>query len=241
MPSGFRQHRQQRLLRVQAVLGLVEDDRRGRSMTSSVTSSPRCAGRQCMKSAPARRLRHQRARSPGRARRPRAASAASSPGPSTSRRRCRRRRRRATAATGSVEQLDAAAERAHTRDALRARPAGSSKPGGDATRTCTPSITAACASDVATLLPSPTNAIVRPRSDAPPLGQRQAVGQRLAGMLLVGQRVDHAQPRRRRGERLEPRLRERADHDARRPSARGCARRRRSSRGRRARRPPAAR
>ena len=39
-----------RTLRVQAVLGLIEDDRGcAESMTSSVTSSPRCAGRQCMK------------------------------------------------------------------------------------------------------------------------------------------------------------------------------------------------
>ncbi len=46
---------------------------------------------------------------------------------------------------------------------------------------------------------------------AEPFGQRQAVGQRLAGMLFVGQRVDDAQPRRGVGESLETRLRERAD------------------------------
>ena len=43
------QHQQQRLLRVQPVLGLIEHHRQDDSITSSVTSSPRCAGRQCMK------------------------------------------------------------------------------------------------------------------------------------------------------------------------------------------------
>ena len=48
---------------------------------------------------------------------------------------------------------------------------------------------------------------------APPLAQRQAVGQRLARVLVVGQRVDHVQPRRRGGELLEQPLRERPDDD----------------------------
>ena len=48
-------HQQQRFLRVQPVFGLVEDHRlRGYSMTPSVTSSPRLAGRQCMKTASGR-------------------------------------------------------------------------------------------------------------------------------------------------------------------------------------------
>ena len=47
------QHQQQRLLAVQPVLGLIEDaPTPSDSKTSAVTSSPRCAGRQCMKSAP---------------------------------------------------------------------------------------------------------------------------------------------------------------------------------------------
>ena len=41
----------QRLLHVQPVLGFVPDHDCGPSMTSAVTSSPRCAGRQCMKTA----------------------------------------------------------------------------------------------------------------------------------------------------------------------------------------------
>jgi hypothetical protein len=49
-----------RLLRVQPVLRLVEDARRGPSMTSSVTSSPRCAGRQCRKMASGAGPRHER-------------------------------------------------------------------------------------------------------------------------------------------------------------------------------------
>jgi hypothetical protein len=52
------------------------------------------------------------------------------------------------------------------------------------------------------------------RQIAQPLRQRQAVGQRLARVLLVGQRVDHAEARRRRGERLEARLRVSADDRA---------------------------
>ena len=64
------------------------------------------------------------------------------------------------------------------------------------------------------MLPSPTKAIVRPRRLPELLGQRQAVGQRLAGMFLVGERVDDVQARRGVGESFEPRLRERADDRA---------------------------
>ena len=46
--SSLQHQRQDRLLRVQAVFGLVEDDRFGPSSTSAVISSPRWAGRQCM-------------------------------------------------------------------------------------------------------------------------------------------------------------------------------------------------
>jgi hypothetical protein len=61
------------------------------------------------------------------------------------------------------------------------------------------------------LLPSPTYAIVRPRS-VRALLQRQEVGDRLARMLLVGERVDtcSAAPPRRTPEHL---LREGADDD----------------------------
>ena len=48
--------------------------------------------------------------------------------------------------------------------------------------------------------------------------QRQQVGQRLAGVLLVGERVDHVQPRRRRRELHQPVLRKRPDHHARHPA-----------------------
>ena len=53
----------------------------------------------------------------------------------------------------------------------------------------------------------------RTAAEAPePLGERQAVGQRLAGMFLVGQRVDDLELWSGVGERFEARLRERA-HD----------------------------
>ncbi len=48
---------------------------------------------------------------------------------------------------------------------------------------------------------------------APSLAQRQAVGHRLTRVLLVGQRVDHVQPRGRSGELLEQALREGPDDD----------------------------
>ena len=48
--------------------------------------------------------------------------------------------------------------------------------------------------------------------------QRQQVGQRLAGVLLVGERVDHVQPRRGRRELHQPILRKRPDHHARHPA-----------------------
>ena len=95
----------------------------------------------------------------------------------------------------------------------------------------------ACAIEVATLLPSPTNATVRPARSPKPLLQRQNVGERLTRVFLVGQRVDdgHPAPRPRRrcagcpvrtcGSRRRP------------PSVRGCARRPRPTRALRARRP----
>ena len=65
------------------------------------------------------------------------------------------------------------------------------------------------------LLPSPTNASVRPAQRSQPFPQRDEIRQRLARMLLVGQRVDHVKARGRRGEFLERSLRECPDDDAR--------------------------
>ena len=53
---------------------------------------------------------------------------------------------------------------------------------------------------------------------APALVQRQEIGGRLARMLLVGQRVDHVQARRRLGELDDAVLAEGADHGARHPA-----------------------
>ena len=61
---------------------------------------------------------------------------------------------------------------------------------------------------------------------------RHHVGERLAGMLLVGQRVDDVEPWRRRRQQHRPLLRERPDARARAPSVRGCGRRLRAVRGR---------
>ena len=106
-----------------------------------------------------------------------------------------------TAARGSAVSVSRAPSLAL--DSIRSfRPGPSSKPRGEATRTLMPSSSAACASDRATLLPSPTEV----------LRQRQAVGQRLARMLIVRKSVDDPQPRRGVGERLEPALRVRP-HD----------------------------
>ena len=65
----------------------------GDSKTSAVTSSPRCAGRQCMKSAPRRRRRHQRAVDLIRLEDTAALGGFYFLRPSTSTRRCRRHRR----------------------------------------------------------------------------------------------------------------------------------------------------
>ena len=70
------------------------------SSTSSTTSSPRWAGRQCRKMAPGGAHAHERARRPGSPRSRDAAARPRPPGPSRSRCRCRRRRRPATASSG---------------------------------------------------------------------------------------------------------------------------------------------
>ena len=74
-----------------------------------------------------------------------------------------------------------------------------------------------------------------PSSDPELLAQRQHVRQRLARMLLVGQRIDDVQRAARPRRSREPLLRERADDRRPRPSARDCARRPRASRDRQAR------
>ena len=53
------------------------------------------------------------------------------------------------------------------------------------------------ASDTSTFVPSPTHATRTPSSAAEPLADRQRVGERLARVLLRGERVDHRDRRRR--------------------------------------------
>ena len=53
-PDSAQQHQQQRFLRVQPVLGLIENHRARRFHHPSLTSSPRLAGRQCMNTASGR-------------------------------------------------------------------------------------------------------------------------------------------------------------------------------------------
>ena len=75
---------------------------RGPSITSSLISSPRCAGRQCMTEGVRAGGCAAAACRPRRPRTPRAGRRSRPPGPSRSTSRCRRRRRRRTASRGSL-------------------------------------------------------------------------------------------------------------------------------------------
>ena len=85
----------------------------GESITASVTSRPRCAGRQCMNSASGSGRRPSALRSPGTARRCARARRPDLPGPSTPTRRCRprRRRRRRARIVGDVDRRAVARDR----------------------------------------------------------------------------------------------------------------------------------
>ena len=229
--AGGEQHQQQRLLAVQPVLGLIEDDRRGRleDLGGDFLAAVR---RQAVHEQRAGLgERHQRRRSPDTARTP-------APRSSASRFLAHRRPRVGVDRVGAGDGVGGVGEqpqpRAVPRDAAspaaRRRAAAGSR-SGLATWTWTPSIAAACASDVATLLPSPTYAIVRPRS----VPQRSCSVRKSASAwhgcsssvsaLMTCSRGAAA------ANSSSTLLRERADDDARRPSARGCARRRRPARG----------
>ena len=162
--DASREHREQRLLRVQPVLGLVEDDRGVESMTSSVTSSPRCAGRQCMKSAPARACAISAALTWYGPKISLALRRLALPGPSTPTRRCRRRRRRGRRRPDRSVSVEPPPSRA--RDCDRSRTAAELE-AARATRRerCRRASAPPARATCATLLPSPTKAIVRPRSD----------------------------------------------------------------------------
>ena len=80
-----------------------------------------------------------------------------------------------------------------------------------------PSRPAVSISECATLLPSPTNASFRPSQSAEAFLDGLHVGQRLAGMIQVAQRVDHRHVRPLR-QFLDRRLREDPRHDALRPA-----------------------
>ena len=97
----------------------------------------------------------------------------------------------------------------------RPRCSGSGRyPSGQASRRSMPVSVAASISEWATLLPSPTYATGQPAEVAEALAQREQVGERLARVMVVGQRVDD---RHARGGRhlLDVALRERADDDRR--------------------------
>ena len=169
------------------------------SITSSVTSSPRCAGRQCMKSASAARAPSAR-RSPGTARRSPGARPPRPPGPSTPRRRCRSASAPVDAVDRIVRDATPPPKRATRRDALDGSlPAARSLP---ATRHVT-------------LHAEHRDGLRQRRRDVVAVAderdraaahvaqrsmQRQAIGQRLARMLLVGERVDDVEARRGGGE-----------------------------------------
>ena len=85
------------------------------------------------------------------------------------------------------------------RVARRARaafpPAARSPPGTRRRPPCRRA-TRACASETSTFVPSPTHATRTPSRRAEPLADRQRVGERLARMLDLGERVDHRDRRR---------------------------------------------
>ena len=116
------------------------------------------------------------------------------PGPSTPRRRCRPRRRRRRRSTRIVGDRRSSRRDARRRATPSTTDCGSSYPAGDATRTCTPEHRPrrARATPRRCCRRRRTSAC-GPASDPEPLPQRQHVGQRLARMLLVGERVDDVQ------------------------------------------------
>ena len=75
-----------------------------------------------------------------------------------------------------------------------------------------PRTSAACSQVLHTLLASPIQATVLPRDGAALLDEGEDVGQDLARVIFVGQPVDHRHARM-RGEALDDRLLEGADHD----------------------------
>ena len=169
----------------------------GDSKTSAVTSSPRCAGRQCMKSAFGRGVRHQRIVHLVRHEHLFPRRQLRAPRPSTPTRPCRRRRRRRplradrgerthvrrrarrrlASATTRVRELVALGRRDVQGDAEHARRVRERR------------------RDVVAVADE-GHASVRGRS--PHCSRRRiAVGERLTRVLLVGQRVDDVQARRR--------------------------------------------
>ncbi len=86
-------------------------------------------------------------------------------------------------------------------------------PSGHASVRCMPARAAPMSSVFAMLLPSPRYAACRPRETALLLPDREKVGEHLAGMVVVGERVDDGDARMAR-DLLEVRLRERAQDDA---------------------------
>ena len=138
------QEREQRLLRVQPVLRLIEHHRRRALDHVADTSSPRCAGRQCMKIASGLGVRHQRVVHLVARERARAARRPRPPGPSTSRRRCRPRRRAAHRLARVREQLERSRRGGDARHLLAARAsAARSRPARRRARSCPASRTRA--------------------------------------------------------------------------------------------------
>ena len=207
---------EQRLLRVEPILRLVEDDR-GRTVHHLVRHLVAAVSGQAVhEQGVGSGVRHQRRIRPGKAGRRHAAAPSPTPGPWTSTRPCRPHRRSSrlppdpTAPRGARRNGPRARLRDRPTRGARtrvARPHGPSTPRASTRgrarwpRCCHRRRTPGCG-----------------RPATPRFGKRQRVGQGLARMLFVGERVDDVQARRRAGEPHELRLLERADDDGRHPA-----------------------
>ena len=187
----------------------------GPSMTAAATSSPRLAGQAVEEDRLGLRERHQLLGHLERARAPSRVRPVPPPRPSRPRRRRRRRPRpRPRPRRGRGRPVSSAPESPARAAARSRRRRGSGVySGGQAIVRSRPASAPTSSSECATLSPpSPTNASAAPGDVAEHLLDREQVRQRLARMVLVGERVDdrHRRPARQLVDRL---LRERADHD----------------------------
>ena len=194
LPSPSASHQQQAACGVHPVVGLRPDPAlRAVDARASVTSSPRWAGRQCRKIASAAAPAISASSTCQRGERLAPVDASGPPGPSSTRCRCRRRRRPRPRRGGRRRSCRVAARRPDPVevDVGEAVPGGVRQAELDAEQTAR-----RCASERATLLASPTKAIVRSSSRPSDCRIVSRSARVWIGVGVVGQQVDHRHRRR---------------------------------------------